>query len=79
MLQRFVIAPVAPIYHTNPIGHSKAAILEGWIINHTYPCKGLAVAVSRTPFGRWSAVFPSAVRPIALPFLDRRTYLCFCV
>jgi hypothetical protein len=36
MLQRFVIALVAPMYYTSTIGHSKAAIFEGWIINHTY-------------------------------------------
>jgi hypothetical protein len=61
MLQRFVIAPVAPIYHTNPIGHSKAAILEGWIINHTYLCKRLAVAVD---LGRpFAAGRPSSRRP----------------
>jgi hypothetical protein len=63
MLERFVIATVAPNYHTNTIGLSKAAILEGWIINHTYLCKTLAVAdlgrplatcrpSSRRPYGR---------------------------
>jgi hypothetical protein len=62
MLQRIVIALVAPIYHANTIGHSKAAILEGWIINHP----AIWPLVGRLPVGRtadrpsvsWHAYIP---------------------